>query len=392
MSKPPYNKIIDVVDFEDSHLIPYLHEIAYDEMVRFGLSAPVILPDSKQWECAMMLRTFTECGTIQPRAVFVGIGAGTEQTTFALAAKGCIVYPVDRYLETTPWSDVAPAGMMVRPSQYTNFQYPRGSVIPVHSDARALRLPDEFSDGVYSAGSIEHFGSLEAVAAAAEEIGRVLKPGGVASISTEFRLDGPNGQRWFDDNCILFTPELLDEYIVKPSGLELIGEKKFETSSGTFDGRTVLLDFLEKVKRIDSIGRKRNAYPNLVLYHKGFLFCSVHLALRKPLERRVMPSHAQSARFESIVQSEATRASGVLTSQIQEWTSGYGQGFDAVSQSTYSQVGALEAELAALRNSRSFRATKPLRAIASYVRSKPVLRKMVRKTLGLVRRLRQQPS
>jgi SAM-dependent methyltransferase len=392
VSKLPYNKIVDVADFEDSDLIPYLLEIAYDEMVRFGLTAPAILHDSKQWECAMMLRTFTECGTIQPRAVFVGIGAGTEQTTFALAAKECIVYPADRYLEMTPWSDVAPAGMMIRPSQYTNFQYPRGSVIPVHSDARVLRLPSDFADGVYSAGSIEHFGSLEAVAAAAEEIGRVLKPGGVASISTEFRLDGPNGQPWFDDNCILFTPDLLNEYVVEPSGLELIGESKFETSRGTYDGRAVLVDFLEKAKGIDSIRRKRNAYPNLVLYHQGFLFCSVHLALRKPTERRAVRSDVHCARFESIVQSETTRASAVLTAQIQEWTKRFGQGLEAISQSTPSQVRVLEAELATLLNSRSFRATKPLRALANYVRSKSALRKMASKTLRLARRLRQRSA
>jgi SAM-dependent methyltransferase len=348
MTELAHNKVIDIQDFDNPVLAPFLQYIAYDEMVRFGLETAPNIPDSKQWECAMMLRSFDQYGLLRPGALMAGIGAGTEQTTFALASRGCITFPIDRYLEVTPWSDVAPAPMMVRPRQYTNFKYQRGHVIPVHSDARIVELPSSFFDGVYSAGSIEHFGSLEAVAAAAEEIGRILKPGGIAALSTEFRLEGPNDRGWFDDNCILFTPELLHKYIIEPSGLEPLDPLIGEPSESTYDSRVVLLDFLAKATKVRSIEDKINAYPNLVLYHEGFLFCSVHLALRKP-EHGVMPrARHHSEGFEKVVQQEAAAASGALTSQIEQWRLKFGRDDDELAVSTR-RIEALEDEIAELR-------------------------------------------
>ncbi len=397
MTRLPYNKVIDVADFANPALLPHLHDIAYGEMRRFGLDQPEIISDSKQWECAMMLRALSELGVIRPGALLAGIGAGTEETSFALAAKGCVVFPTDRYLEATPWSDVAPAGMMVRPKQYSDYDYPQGGIIPVHTDARLLSLPSNFFDGVYSAGSIEHFGSLEAVAAAAEEIGRILKPGGVAVISTEFRIDGPNDRRWFDDNCILFTPELLREWIVGPSGLELVDEPDFQTSDATYDNRVVLLDFLAKAKAVKTVTDKRNAYPNLVLFHEGYLFCSVHLALRKPAADGAAPG-ARAAAFAATVAADATRASGVLTRNIQEWTSTYGQPQTQmpVEVATDSQAlrdaeaarAAAETELAIIRQSRSFRLTKPIRTAARIARQTPVVRELGLLTMRALRAAR----
>jgi hypothetical protein len=171
--------------------------------------------------------------------------------------------------------------MMVDPARFSQLPYPRGHVIPVHSNALRLNLPDGRFDGVFSSGSIEHFGSLDNVAQAAQEIGRILKPGGVASIATEFRLEGPADRSWFDDNVILFTPELLERYIVAPSGLRLRTPIRFEQSERTFESRQNLVDFLQRAQNVHTLEEKRATYPNLVLYHDGFLFCSIVLTLHK---------------------------------------------------------------------------------------------------------------
>ncbi|AYG62423.1 class I SAM-dependent methyltransferase [Rhizobium jaguaris] len=389
----PYTKIIDIADFSNPLLLPHLEDIARGEMLRFGLDKPEIVPDSKQWECAMMLRTLSDHGVLRPGAVLAGVGAGTEETTFAIAAKGCVVFPTDRYLETTPWSDVAPAGMMVRPNQFSQFDCPRGSIIPVHSDARVLSLPSNFFDGVYSAGSIEHFGSIEAVAAAAEEIGRILKPGGIAVLSTEFRLDGPVDKQWFSDDCILFTPALLQEHIIESSGLEVIGTPVYTTSQDTYDSRVVLIEFLQKAKSMTSLSDKKNAYPNLVLYHDGYLFCSVHLALRKPISA-VSRQNTRSVVFENLVNEEAARAGAILTRQISEWTQAYSKRDSSSSSLAINehsahaalaehanrykielaaQANRYEIELAAIRGSRSFRFTKPLRYATTIARRVPIV-------------------
>jgi hypothetical protein len=91
------------------------------------------------------------------------------------AVNPALVFPVDRYLERTAWSDVAPAGMLVDAAQYSAVDYPPGNVIPVHSSARAVNLPSNTFDAVFSTGAIEHFGSLDNVAASAREIGRILR-------------------------------------------------------------------------------------------------------------------------------------------------------------------------------------------------------------------------
>jgi SAM-dependent methyltransferase len=384
-----YNKVIDAADFHNGELIPFLREILYDEQVKFGLEEPIIVADSKAWECGMMLRAFSDHGLIKPGATFAGIGAGIEQTTFSLAAKDCVVFPSDRYLEVTPWSDVAPAGMLIDAAQYTNFRFSRGNVIPVHSDARWLNLPSGFFDGVYSAGSIEHVGSLNAIAAVAEEIGRILKPGGMACLSTEFKLMGPNDKGWFDDNCILFTPDLIRQYILDPSGLEFVDQPNFKSSQETFDQRVVLLDFLEKARSVSSIEDKKNAYPNLTLFHEGFLFCSIHLALRKPL--CAVQTSALAHRFSEEVEANAKRSSSIVARQIGDWTTSaqVGEVIPVTSHSyDSSTVVALEARIDQLLNSRSMRLTQPIRSVVHVVRRTPGLRRLASSMMRTIKAIR----
>lgn len=404
MTNLPYSKLIDIADFSNPELLPFLLEISRGEMQRFGLTEPLIIPDSKQWECAMMLRVLSECGVLRKGALIAGIGAGTEETTFALAARGCVVFPTDRYLEVTPWSDVAPAAMMVRPEQYTQLEHDPRNVIPVHTDARALSLPSDFFDAVYSAGSIEHFGSLEAVRAAAEEMGRVLKPGGVAVLSTEFRLEGPNDQRWFDDNCILFTPELIRQNIVEPSGLELLGAPDFALSKDTFDSRVVLLDFLDKARNVKTVEDKKNCYPNLILFHEGYLFCSVHIALRKP-EKPAARAGAHSAQFRAEVEQDSMKAGAVLTEQIREWKTRFrALPIDEASPSDLmARISVLESDWHRMSNllreaeervavherSRSFRLTRPMRDLARLGRQNPTIRAAGSFALQAMRRVKR---
>ena len=285
-----FSKVIDYEDFYSEELAPYLQAIAKDEMAFFGSKTPTIIPDSKNWETAMALYSFEKNDILKEGKLFAGIGAGTEHLTEYLANKGAVVFPTDRYLESTAWSDVAPGGYMVDASSYARRCLKPENIIPVHSDARALKLPSSFFDGVYSSGSIEHFGGVDAVEAAAAEIGRILKPGGIASISTEFRLDGPEHLAWFDDHCLLFTPQLLEKHIIKPSGLIPIGVLNNQPSPKTFQTRKELVEFLNSAKTIRSFEDKVDVYPNLVLFHAGFLFCSVHLLLKKPLDWKPAPT------------------------------------------------------------------------------------------------------
>lgn len=308
-----FSKVIDLEDFQSEELKPYLKSIAEIEMAFFGNKEPVIIPDSKNWETAMALYSFEKHHFLKEGALFAGIGAGTERLTEMLANKGAIVFPIDRYLEATPWSDVSPSGYMVSVSEYTSKNTNTRNIIPVHSDARGISLPSNFFDGIYSSGSIEHFGGLEAIEAAAIEIARILKPGGIASISTEFKLDGPAGIPWFDDSCILFTQELIAKHIVEPSGLIAIEIPNNRPSSKTFKTRKNLVNFLNSVKNIQTFQDKMNTYPNLILFHQGFLFCSVHILLKKPLDWKLLPEAlSKVSRFHEEIRTNNIKAMSAL--------------------------------------------------------------------------------
>ena len=54
-----------------------------------------------------------------------------------------------------------------------------------------LAFEDESFDAIFSSSSIEHFGDFADVRRSVEEMFRVLRPGGVAALATEFRLEGP---------------------------------------------------------------------------------------------------------------------------------------------------------------------------------------------------------
>jgi hypothetical protein len=56
-------------------------------------------------------------------------------------------------------------------------------------DARRLEFEDESFDFVFSASSIEHFGSVEDIETALREMHRVLKPGGACVLTTEIKLN-----------------------------------------------------------------------------------------------------------------------------------------------------------------------------------------------------------
>jgi len=277
----PLSKLIDADDFDAPELASYLREIDALESLRSGSSTADRLADPKQWQAAMTLRALDAEGVASAGHLIGGVGAGTEATLFALAQRGAVVFAMDRYLERTAWSDVAPAGMLIDPHQYSPIDYPHGHVIALHSSALALNVPSNTFDGVFCNGLIEHLGSLANVATAAKEIGRVLKPGGVATIATEFRVDGPDDGRWFDDDMMLFTPELLERHVVQASGLVQRDALVTAQSDGTFESRRNLVDFPDAARSLLALDEKRAASPSLVVYHDGFLFCPVVLTLFK---------------------------------------------------------------------------------------------------------------
>jgi ubiquinone/menaquinone biosynthesis C-methylase UbiE len=227
----------------------------------------------KAWEIDMALTTLKHFGAIRRDAEILGVGAGTERTIFDLSNKVGRVFATDLYATPGVWKETAVPDMLR--GSFKNVakgidHNPRRIVVQ-HMDMRDLQYEDDSFDAVFSSGSIEHVGSWEDVSKAAREIGRVLKPGGIATISTEFKISG-KGDGW--EGVLLFTPEKLQKYIIEASGLDLVDEPTW--------GQPVDDETMKTAHKLyDIVAHKKMPAVEGVLLEHGFAFTSVHLALVK---------------------------------------------------------------------------------------------------------------
>ena len=184
------NKICGLEDFADPELAGAIRDVS-----AYKLACLPELPRSaehrKDWEVAMAVLALRRCGALRPDATILGVAAGTEDTLFYLTNHVRQVFATDRYVGPGAWGPVAPASMIVEPTAAAPCAFDLNRLVVQHMDARSLRYPDDTFDGVFSSGSIEHVGELLDVANAAFEMGRVLKPGGVLTLSTELQISGP---------------------------------------------------------------------------------------------------------------------------------------------------------------------------------------------------------
>ncbi len=243
----PLNRVLSVTDYEG-----YNHR--------------------KAWETELAEYALKKLGAVHAEAEILGVGAGKETTIFNLSTQVKRVWATDLYLIAGDWHAHAPVEMLITPERYApNSAYDLQRIVVQHMDALVLRYPDDSFDGIFSCGSLEHFGEWDAIVTAGKEMFRVLKPGGVASIATEFRIsgegDGWDGVKLFDRDRILNWIEATGFELVDNPSLEL--EVDEETLATTHSLEAIVID---------------NQWPEVegVLQNAQYTFTSVHLALRKP--------------------------------------------------------------------------------------------------------------
>lgn len=262
-----HNRVCNLSDFQDQALRATLDDVfnspdVYDNQIQ-----------RKSAEIASAVMALREGGALRPDARILGMGAGVEWTIFYLTRHVAEVHATDVYAEAGIWAGHAPARMLTSPSLEAPIGYdwnPQRLIVQ-HMDARELRYPDAHFDAVFTSSSIEHFGTREDVAAAAREMGRVLKPGGIAAISTEWMISGSPYMGF--GGVLLFDEDAIQRYIVEPSGLEMVDALQTDVDEDTLGTEVTLASAIEHM-----------TYPHIVLRHEGYLFTSVHLALRKPGE------------------------------------------------------------------------------------------------------------
>jgi SAM-dependent methyltransferase len=270
-----YNKLCELEDFRDAELRSVIRDVFAFEIDALGPDFPTGFEYRKYWEVAMAVRTLRDFGLLQEQAEILGVGAGTEMTLFWLTNVVRRVFATDLYLEPgEPWERTANAAMLTEPERFAPARWNPRRLVVQHMNALDLQYEDESFDGVFSSSSIEHFGTHADVRRCLEEIVRVLRPGGVATLSTEYRLEGPSpgleGTLMFDTEELLRALEGLPWSLVSP----------LETSVSTATTASTV-SFAEAAEDVVRERRRWRTYPHLVLRHGDLVWTSIHIALQK---------------------------------------------------------------------------------------------------------------
>ena len=142
-------------------------------------------------------------------------------------------------------------------------------------DGTHLKFPPETFDIAFSFSSIEHFGGDNHSGAlkGLKEIERVLKPGGIAVITTEYIINDKDHPEFFNKKTIY--SDLID----KLDSLKLVEPLDFRVTTKTLDTVMDLTD-AEKWKSMNDDFKKIH-YPPLILRINDILFTSVMLVFKK---------------------------------------------------------------------------------------------------------------
>jgi SAM-dependent methyltransferase len=299
-SRLGYCKLCEIEDFRDPDLRSVIRDMAGVGPERSDY------PDGeehrKPWEVGMTARALRDFGALREDAEILGVGAGTETTIFWLTRHVKRVFATDLYLTEDSWSAMdSGAGMLHAPEKETTLEWNPRRLVVQHMDALDLRYEDDSFDGIFSSGSIEHFGDLDNIRKSVEEMYRVVRPGGVVALATEFRLSGPPpgmpGTVLFDESQL--RQVVLDGMAWEPaSPLDLsISE---ETTKNEIDWDSLfevsrtgkkpplmhrvrdLLGMDVPPSALPAIRHLPTPYPHIVLNNGKHVWTSVHLTLIKP--------------------------------------------------------------------------------------------------------------
>jgi len=241
----------------------------------------------KHWEVVQAARTLAHAGVLRPDAEVLGVGAGNEPTVFWLTQHVKRVFATDLYL-AEGWEESASHRMLTEPGSAWEGPWNPRRLVVQHMDALDLRYEDASFDAIFSSSSIEHFGTHDDVARSIREAHRVLKPGGVLTVSTELRLAGPGPGL---PGILLFTPEELRRCVTEAADWEPIGPERTAVPdlASAVDFESAAADVRAHVARYGEIVWPKlrwSQHPQVALRHGSGddlrVWTSVHLALRKP--------------------------------------------------------------------------------------------------------------
>ena len=177
----------------------------------------------KGYEFTQLLFGLTRLGFVREDVQVLSVGAGHEAVLYWLANRVRYVVATDMYggVWQSHGAREGDETVLEDPRQFAPFPYREDHLVFLKMDGCALAFRDATFDVVYSLSSIEHFGGLDGAMRAVDEMARVLKPGGVLALATEYILSGPPHHEAFEpaqvrqllDHPDLALIEPVDEHV-----------------------------------------------------------------------------------------------------------------------------------------------------------------------------------
>jgi SAM-dependent methyltransferase len=217
----------------------------------------------KGYEFTQLLYGLTRLGRLHDGIKVLSVGAGHEAILYWLANHVGSVVATDLYEEGRWESCGGQEGderVIKRSKDYAPFPYREDRLVFLKMDGRHLAFGSATFDVAYSLSSIEHFGGLAGATAAVDEMARVLKPGGVLVLATDYMLSGTPHHEVFqpaDIQALVRRPDLrlvqpIDEHVYRRYECEPVDlyKNRFQTPHMVVRmGETVfttVMVFLEK--------------------------------------------------------------------------------------------------------------------------------------------------
>jgi SAM-dependent methyltransferase len=263
------NRLCYVEDWENSEIKEALAELQ-------KLSSEGFI-HRKDWEWALGIIAMRRFGKLNEKSTAIGVGSGTEPVPFYLANKVKHVYATDLYGQNDGWKRAAPSDFPENPKKYAPFPYKEDALTVMRMDGTKLEFPSEIFDIAFSFSSIEHFGgggkNHSGALRSVREMERVLKPGGLAVITTEYIINDKEHPEFFNRRTIY--SDLID----KLERLKLVEPLDLRITSKTLD---TVIDFFTIDVNWDKIDNDyKKTHPVILIRARNILFTSIMLVFRK---------------------------------------------------------------------------------------------------------------
>ena len=287
--RPKLNRLCYVEDWENSEIKEIISELQktslYDYIHRnnWEIKSNIVnnrksgLIHRKDWEWALGIVAMRKFGKLNEKCTAIGVGAGREEVLFYLANCLSHVYATDLY-DGKNWRNFAPSDFPENPKKYAPFPYKEDALTVLRMDGTKLEFPSEIFDIAFSFSSIEHFGGGKNHSGAlrsVREMERVLKPGGLAVITTEYIINDKEHPEFFNKRTIY--SDLIDKLerlkLVEPLDLR-ITTKTLDTVMDAYDAIN-----LWDTNKFDNDYKKM--HPHILLRIRNILFTSVMLVFKK---------------------------------------------------------------------------------------------------------------